>query len=80
MGYLEKYEKILSGQHRLFSKPGVHTVSNFRALNSMIKRSPWPMPSTRTLLHQIGGMTYVTALDQIIQESVGVLNYYFTLW
>ena len=24
------------------------------------------MPSTRTLLHQIGGMTYVTALDQIM--------------
>jgi len=46
--------------------PGVRTVSDFRALNSMIKRSPWPMPSTRTLLHQIGGMTYVTALDQIM--------------
>lgn len=24
------------------------------------------MPSTRNLLHQIGGMTYVTALDQIM--------------
>ena len=46
--------------------PGVCTVSDFRALNSMIKRSPWPMRSTRTLLHQIGGMTYVTALDQIM--------------
>ena len=32
----------------------------------MIKQSPRPMPSTRTLLHQISGMTYVTALDQIM--------------
>ena len=32
----------------------------------MIKQSPWPLPSTRTLLHQLGGMTYVSALDQIM--------------
>ena len=45
---------------------GVRVVSNFRALNRSIKRSPWPMPSTRDLLHRVGGMTYVTALDQIL--------------
>jgi len=48
--------------------PSVCTVCNFRALNSMIKRSPWPMPSTRILLHQIGGMIYMTALDQIMSD------------
>ena len=45
---------------------GVRVVSDFCALNRSIKRSPWPMPSTRDLLHRVGGMTYVTALDQIL--------------
>lgn len=45
---------------------GVRIVSDFRRLNGSIKRSPWPMPTTRELLHKVGGMTYVTALDQIL--------------
>ena len=45
---------------------GVRIVSDFRALNRHIKRSPWPMPTTRELLHRVGGMTWVTALDQIL--------------
>ena len=45
---------------------GVRIVSDFRQLNRWIKRSPWPMPMTRELMRRIGGMTYVTALDQIL--------------
>ena len=58
--------------------PGVRTVSDFRVLNSMIKRSPRPMPSTRTLLHMVGGMTYVTALDQIM--SYYAMNVSKKMW
>ena len=45
---------------------GVHVVSDFRALNRSIKRSPWTMPSIRELLHKVGGMMYVTALNRIL--------------
>ena len=58
--------------------PRVRTVSDFRVLNSMIKQSPWPMPSTRTLLHMVGGMTYVTALDQIM--SYYAMNVSKKMW
>ena len=33
---------------------GVEMVSNFRALNSMMRKNPWTMPNARTLLHQVG--------------------------
>ena len=45
---------------------GVRIVSNFRRLNTSIKRSPWPMPTTRKLLHRVGCMTWVMELDQIL--------------
>ena len=57
---------------------GVRVVSDFPALNRSIKRSPWPMPSTRDLLHCIGGMTYVTALNQIL--SYYTMNIDPKLW
>ena len=37
-------------------KQGVRVVSNFHILNHQIKCSPWPMPTTRELLHQVNGM------------------------
>ena len=59
---------------------GVRIVNDFRQLNRWIKRSLWPMPTTRVLMHRIGGMAYVTALDQIlayctIQMSENVWKY-----
>jgi len=45
---------------------GVRLVSDFRQLNKCIKRSPWPMPTIREMLHRGNGMRYATALDQIL--------------
>ena len=44
----------------------IRIVSDFRQLNRAIKRSPWPMPTIRELLHDCGGLTFATALDQIM--------------
>ena len=52
---------------------GVRIVSDFRGLNKWIKRSPWPMPTTCELLHRVGGMTWVTALDQILSYYTMVM-------
>ena len=51
---------------------GARIVTDFRILNSMIKRSLWPMPHLRELLFRCAGMTFATALDLIMG--------YFGIW
>ena len=41
----------------------IRIVSDFRILNSSIRRSPWPTPNIQEIFHEIGGFTYVTAID-----------------
>ena len=47
-------------------KNEIRVVSDFRKLNDVIKRHPWPMPTIQDMLHQCGGMTYATTLDLIM--------------
>ena len=55
-----------STKFRRFKKnDGVRIVTDFRKLNEAIKNDPWPMPTIQDMLHQCGGMTFVTALDLI---------------
>ena len=44
----------------------IRIVTDFRRLNQAIKRSPWPIPTIRELLHKCCGMKFATALDQIM--------------
>ena len=44
----------------------VRIVTDFWKLNEAIKRNPWPMPTIQDMLHQCGGMVYVTMLDTIM--------------
>jgi hypothetical protein len=41
----------------------VHTISEFRELNKRIVRKPYPIPKIRTMLQELEGFTYATALD-----------------
>ena len=41
----------------------VHTISNFRELNKRIVRRPYPIPKISTMLQELEGFTYATALD-----------------
>jgi hypothetical protein len=41
----------------------VHTISDFRELNKCIVRKPYPIPQISTMLHELEGFTYATALD-----------------
>ncbi len=41
----------------------VHTISDFRELNKCIVRKPYPIPKISTILQELEGFTYVTALD-----------------
>ena len=41
----------------------VRVVSDFRRLNSMLVRKPFPLPKISTTLQQLKGFTYATALD-----------------
>ena len=45
---------------------GIRIVSDFRKLNEVIVRNPWPMPTIQEMLHKCGGLTYATALDMIM--------------
>ncbi len=41
----------------------VHTISDFRELNKRIVRKPCPIPKISTMLQELEGFTYATALD-----------------
>jgi hypothetical protein len=41
----------------------VHTISDFRELNKRIVRKPYPIPKIITILQELEGFTYATALD-----------------
>jgi hypothetical protein len=41
----------------------VHTISDFRELNKRIVRKPYPTPKISTILQELEGFTYATALD-----------------
>jgi hypothetical protein len=41
----------------------VHTISDFRELNKCIVRKPYPFPKISTILQELEGFTYATALD-----------------
>jgi hypothetical protein len=41
----------------------VCTISDFRKLNMHIVRKPYPIPNTSTILEELEGFTYATALD-----------------
>jgi hypothetical protein len=41
----------------------VHTILDFRELNKRIGRKPYPIPKISTILHEVKGFTYATALD-----------------
>jgi hypothetical protein len=41
----------------------VCTVSDFRELNKCIVRKPYPIPKISTILQELKGFTYATALD-----------------
>jgi hypothetical protein len=41
----------------------VHTISDFRELYKRIVRKPYPIPKISTILQELEGFTYATALD-----------------
>ncbi len=41
----------------------VHTISDFRELSKCIVRKPYPIPKISTILQELEGFTYATALD-----------------
>jgi hypothetical protein len=41
----------------------VHTISDFRELSKHIVRKPYPIPKISTILKELEGFTYATALD-----------------
>jgi hypothetical protein len=41
----------------------VRTISDFRELNKHIVRRPYPLPKISTILQELEGFTYATALD-----------------
>jgi hypothetical protein len=41
----------------------VHTISDFREQNKCIVRKPYPIPKISTMLQDVEGFTYATALD-----------------
>jgi hypothetical protein len=41
----------------------VHTISDFKELNKRIVRKPYPIPKVSTILQELEGFTYATALD-----------------
>ena len=41
----------------------IRIVSDFRILNTSIRRSPWPTPNIQEIFQEIGGFFYVTAID-----------------
>jgi hypothetical protein len=41
----------------------VHSISDFRELNKHIVRKPYPIPKISTILQELEGFTYATALD-----------------
>jgi hypothetical protein len=41
----------------------VRTISDFRELNKHIVRKPYPIPKISTILQELEGFTYATALD-----------------
>ncbi len=41
----------------------VHTLSDFREINKCIVRKPCPIPKISTILQELEGFTYATALD-----------------
>ena len=41
----------------------VRTISDFRELNKRIVRKPYPIPKISTMLQELEGFTYATALD-----------------
>ncbi len=43
----------------------VHTISDFRELNKRIVRKPYPIPKISTILQELEGFTYATALDLV---------------
>ena len=70
LGVIEKVYDDTEWASPTFGTPksngAIRGVSDFRRLNQAIKRSLWPIPTIRELLHTCGGMTYATALDQIM--------------
>jgi hypothetical protein len=41
----------------------VRTISDFREFNKCIVKKPYPIPKINTVLQELEGFTYVTALD-----------------
>jgi hypothetical protein len=41
----------------------VRTISNFREINKRTERKPYPIPKISTILQELEGFTYATALD-----------------
>ncbi len=41
----------------------MHNISDFRELNKRIVREPYPIPKISTILQELEGFTYATALD-----------------
>ncbi len=41
----------------------MHTISDFRELTKHIVRKPYPIPKISTILQELEGFTYTTALD-----------------
>ncbi len=51
------------GQGRRGCTPPTRTISDFRELNKRIVRKPYPIPKISTILQELEGFTYATALD-----------------
>ncbi len=63
----------------------MHTISDFRELNKRIVRKPYPIPKISTILQELEGFTYATALDlnmgyyTIRLDPKGVRDVYYHL-
>ena len=45
----------------------VRFISDFRKLNTQIKRTPYPLPHIKDMLLKVSNFTYATALDLVME-------------
>ena len=56
-----RYQMGLTNLHHTKDST-VRVVSNFREINTMIARKPFPIPKVSTVLQELDGFTYAAAL------------------
>ena len=52
----------------------VHFVTDFRKLNSMIKRNPYPIPHIRDMLLKVSNFQFATSLETSLDLVMGFYN------